>query len=108
MISLLFFPLVVPKFLTQPSSTVRINLADTEVLECSGTGEPDFNITFYRHFDNGSSILIKEEINDVVMTKINNANYNDAGNYSCQMSNYVGANVSNFIIIVQGKPMTLL
>ena len=105
---LFFFPLVIPKFLTQPPSTVRINLTDTEELECGGTGEPEFTITFYRHFDNGSSVVIYEKKDDLAKTTINNANYNDAGNYSCQMSNYVGANVSNFTIIIQGKPVVLL
>ena len=63
---------------------------------------------FYRHYDNGSSVLIDENRSDLLKTTINNANYDDAGNYSCQMSNSVGVNVSNFTIIIQGKSMALL
>ena len=65
-------------------------------------------ILFYRHYDNRSSVLIGEDKNDLLKTTINNANYDDAGNYSCQMSNSVGVNVSNFTIIVQGKSVALL
>ena len=63
---------------------------------------------FYRHYDNGSSVLIVERKDDLLIATINNANYDDGGNYSCQMSNSVGVNVSNFTIIIQGKSVALL
>ena len=101
-------PLVAPKFMLQPSSIVKINLTDTKELECGGTARPQMTIMFYRHYDNGSSVLIDQIKDDVLKTTINNANYDDAGNYSCQMSNSVGVNVSNFTIIIQGKSVALL
>ena len=107
-ISLLFYLLVAPKFLVQPSSIVRINLTDNEELKCGGTGRPQMTIMFYRHYDNGSSVLIVEDKHDQLKIRINNANYDDAGNYSCQMSNSIGVNVSNFTIIIQGKSVALL
>ena len=103
-----FSPLVAPKFLLQPSSIERINLADTKELECAGTAIPQMTIMFYRHYDNGSSVLIGDIKDDVLKTTIKNANYDDAGNYSCQMSNSIGVNVSNFTIIIQGKSVALL
>ena len=63
---------------------------------------------FYRHYDNGSSVLIDQIKDDVLWTPINNANYDDAGNYSCQMSNSIGVNVLYFTIIIQGKSVALL
>ena len=107
-ISVFFSPLVAPKFMLQPSSIERINLTDTKELECGGTARPQMIIMFYRHYDNGSSVLIDEDKSDLLKTTINNANYDDAGNYSCQMSNSVGVNVSNFTIIIQGKSVALL
>ena len=103
-----FSPLVAPKFLSQPSTSERINLTDTRKLECGGTARPQMTIMFYRHYDNGSSVLLSELKKDVLHLTINNANYDDAGNYSCQMSNSIGVNVSNFTIIIQGKSVALL
>ena len=83
-------------------------------LLCNASGVPTPDITWWKTWSNGSSMLVLEDQRIVIMTtsEMNNvtseliieqAQPSDAGNYTCTATNVVGSVSATANVFVQGK-----
>ena len=97
----LFF-LVGPVFEREPERKSRVNLGERFIFLCNIIySNPKPNLRVFKTLTNGNELTLSDGLAD--LRSIINATYDDAGTYTCVLSNDYGRSERSFELIVQSK-----
>ena len=100
--TLVFIFLVGPVFKREPERNSRVNLGERFIFLCDIVdSNPKPNLRVFKTLLNGSELTLSDGLAD--LRSIINATYDDAGTYTCVLSNDYGRSERSFELIVQSK-----